>query len=327
MLSWWRRLEIADEMRDCSFITQPNMYARGILFGKMKYELGDHASVRCPETGLEVDIEFKVKGWVSGSYNSIGGYIKETKTGKQLYELSGYWHGEMSIKDLATGKKEVLFDASHAKPSPIQTRPVEEQGARESQRLWQATTQAIKKVDHAGATESKTKIEDEQRKEAAERGENAWQPKRFKRAPAGDEEKLDWIIDATVDDDAPPEKEKEQILAIAPILPGSKASAQPEPPTPTSSTQKPLPAAPPQKYGGVDLIDFGQNDHPPPPPPDSAKPTAPVPPSSTASQPPPPAPVQRLQEPLQPSKSGAPGEPIRRMDSMGNEDEFLDAES
>jgi oxysterol-binding protein-related protein 8 len=293
------------------------MYARGILFGKMKYELGDHASVRCPETGLEVDIEFKVKGWVSGSYNSIGGYIKETKTGKQLYELSGYWHGEMSIKDLSTGKKEVLFDASHAKPSPIQTRPIEEQGLRESQRLWQTTTQAIKKVDHAGATESKTKIEDEQRREAAERGENAWQPKLFKRAPPGDEEKLDWIIDAQVDDNAPPEKEKEQILAIAPILPGSKASAPPQP-TPTSSAapaqEKPLPSAPPQKDGGGDLIDFGQNDNPPPPPPDSAKPA-------------PPAPVQRLQEPLQPRKSGDPGEPIRRMDSMGNEDMFVDAES
>ncbi len=149
------------------------MYARGILFGKMKYELGDHASVRCPETGLEVDIEFKVKGWVSGSYNSIGGYIKETKTDKKLYELSGYWHGEMNIKDLSTGKKQVLFDATRAKETPIHTRPIDEQAPRESQLLWQTTTQAIKKADHVGATDEKSKIEDQQRKEAAERGENA----------------------------------------------------------------------------------------------------------------------------------------------------------
>lgn len=67
-----------------SFITQPNMYARGILFGKMKYELGDHAVVRCPESGLEADIEFKVKGWVGGTYNAISGFIKESKTGKNL---------------------------------------------------------------------------------------------------------------------------------------------------------------------------------------------------------------------------------------------------
>lgn len=82
-----------------SFITQPNMYARGILFGKMKYELGDHAQVKCPETGLEVDIEFKVKGWVGGTYNAIGGYIKDSR-GKALFELSGFWNGDMHIKDL-----------------------------------------------------------------------------------------------------------------------------------------------------------------------------------------------------------------------------------
>ena len=289
------------------------MYARGILFGKMKYELGDHAQVRCPETGLEVEIDFKVKGWVSGSYNSIGGYIKETKTGKQLYELSGYWHGEMSIKDLSTGKKEILFDATHAKESPVQTRPIEEQAPRESQRLWQSTTQAIKKSDHHGATDEKTKIEDEQRREAAERGENVWQPKLFTKAPAGDEEKLDWIIDAEVDANAPPEKEKEQIFAIAPILPGQKPSSE-EKKLP-SQQDKPLPPAPAQKdgAGGNDLIDFGQNDHPPPPPPpDSAKPA--------------PVQVQRLQEPLVPAKS-EPGVPIRRMDSMGNEEEFMDAEA
>lgn len=299
------------------------MYARGILFGKMKYELGDHAQVRCPETGLEVDIEFKVKGWVSGTYNSIGGYIKETKTGKQLYELSGYWHGEMMIKDLSTGKKEVLFDASHAKETPIHTRPIQEQAPRESQRLWQTTTQAIRKVDHTGATESKTKIEDEQRREAAERGETPWQPKLFKKAPPGDEEKLDWIIDAEVDNNASPEKQVEQILAIAPILPAQTSSGSSQPaqkqPAPPQQTQqpppqqdKPLPAAPAQQDGSSDLIDFGQNEHPPPPPPDSTKP--------------PPAPVQRLQEPLVPVQK-EPGEPIRRMDSMGNEDTFLDAET
>jgi oxysterol-binding protein-related protein 8 len=77
------------------------MYARGILFGKMKYELGDHSFVRCPESGLVADIEFKTKGYFSGTYNSIGGFIKEAKTDKNLYELSGLWTGEMYIKDLA----------------------------------------------------------------------------------------------------------------------------------------------------------------------------------------------------------------------------------
>lgn len=81
-------------------LTQPNMYARGILFGKMKYELGDHSFVRCPELGLSADIEFKTKGYFGGTYNAIGGSIKDDKTGEVLYEISGMWSGEMFLKDM-----------------------------------------------------------------------------------------------------------------------------------------------------------------------------------------------------------------------------------
>lgn len=76
------------------------MYARGILFGKMKYELGDHSFVRCPEMGLVADLEFKTKGWVGGTYNAIGGTIRNENTGESLYEFSGLWSEEMYIKDL-----------------------------------------------------------------------------------------------------------------------------------------------------------------------------------------------------------------------------------
>lgn len=205
-----------------SFITQPNMYARGILFGKLKYELGDVAVVRCPETGLEAEVEFKVKGWVGGTYNAIGGNIRDRKSGKNLYELSGLWSDKMYIKDLSTGKKELLFDAAHSKPTLPKTRPLEEQSPRESQKLWNSTIQAIKRADQKTATDEKTRIEDEQRREAAERGDTAWKPKLFVPAPPGDEENLDWVINAHVDPSAPAERQIEQILAIAPILPGQK---------------------------------------------------------------------------------------------------------
>lgn len=77
------------------------MYARGILFGKMKYELGDHSFVRCEEQNLVANIEFKTKGYFGGTYNAIGGVIKNEKTGESLFELSGMWSGEMTIKNLA----------------------------------------------------------------------------------------------------------------------------------------------------------------------------------------------------------------------------------
>ena len=83
-----------------SILTQPNMYARGILFGKMKYELGDHSFVRCPELGLSADVDFKTKGYFGGVYNAIGGTIKDDETGEILYELSGLWSDEMYIRDV-----------------------------------------------------------------------------------------------------------------------------------------------------------------------------------------------------------------------------------
>lgn len=94
---------VCDTNSPRSYLTQPNMYARGILLGPMKYELGDHSVVRCPELGLTADIEFKMKGWVGGTYNAIGGVIKNDQTGQQLFELSGLWSEEMFIKDLRVG--------------------------------------------------------------------------------------------------------------------------------------------------------------------------------------------------------------------------------
>ncbi|KXS96803.1 hypothetical protein AC578_8316 [Pseudocercospora eumusae] len=317
------------------FVTQPNIYARGILFGKMKYELGDHAVVRCPETGLEADIEFKVKGWVGGTYNAIGGFIKDSKSGKNLYELTGLWNAQMYIKDLSTGQKELLFDASHAKPSVPKSRPLEEQAPRESQKLWHTTTAAIKKADQKTATDEKSRIEDEQRKEAAERGDQEWKPKLFRAAPPGDEQSLDWVIDAEVDHTASIEKQIEQILAIAPILPGQTSQSSKQQPVPQHQMPQNLPMEDPapqnqaqqQQGAGGDLIDFEQNE-------EAAHKTQSAPqvqePEEMASL--------SLQQPLVPTQTsqttpaavgrrGVYGDPIRRMDSTGAEDVFHDAES
>ncbi|KAH3920473.1 hypothetical protein HBH56_004990 [Parastagonospora nodorum] len=214
------------------FVTQPNMYARGILFGTMKYELGDHAYIRCPETGMSADLEFKTRGYFSGTYNAIGGYIKDAN-GKNLYEFSGLWNEEMYIKDLTTGKKELLFDASHAKHSPPLARPLEEQDERESQRLWHDVTEAVKRRDQDVATDAKAKVEERQREEAAKRNSEGidWSPQLFRRVQAGrggpeeGEEDLEWIINAKVDGKTPDELVK-QILQIHAILPGQKPERQ-----------------------------------------------------------------------------------------------------
>ena len=42
-------------------ISMPNMYARGILFGKMVLELGDSCSAKNERTGMACDLDFKTK--------------------------------------------------------------------------------------------------------------------------------------------------------------------------------------------------------------------------------------------------------------------------
>lgn len=96
-------------------VTQPNMYARGILFGKMKFELGDHSFVRCPELGLSADIEFKTKGYFGGAYNLIGGTIKNDQTNEILYEISGSWSGEMYVKDIKVRRSPTQIEQIEAK--------------------------------------------------------------------------------------------------------------------------------------------------------------------------------------------------------------------
>ncbi|KAH8890842.1 oxysterol-binding protein [Thozetella sp. PMI_491] len=249
-------------------LTQPNMYARGILFGKMKYELGDHSFVRCPELGLVADIDFKTKGWVGGTYNALGGTIKNELTGENLYEISGLWSDEMFIKDLKTGHKEMFFNAHRAKPTTPLVRPIEEQEERESQRLWANTAQAVKDRNHELATDEKTKIEDMQRDEAARRAQEGveWHPRLFRRVRSGHGhpeeglEDLEWVINAQIDGETP-EKKTEQVLAIYPIVKGQKGSEKNVIP-PRASLEATKPVSVPASAED-DLIDFGQNDAPP----------------------------------------------------------------
>ncbi|CAG8603266.1 913_t:CDS:2 [Paraglomus occultum] len=162
-------------------IVMPNVYARGILFGRMVLELGDASVVRCEKSDLICELEFKTKGFFSGSYNAIVGKIKIESTGECLYEISGKWSDIMYIKDLKTGKKEVLFDAHGAKIHPKIVSPESEQEPNESRRLWQKVTSALASRNLDLATQEKTLIEDTQRNDAKTREAEGidWRPRYF----------------------------------------------------------------------------------------------------------------------------------------------------
>ncbi|GAA5966158.1 hypothetical protein JCM3765_005551 [Sporobolomyces pararoseus] len=212
-------------------ITMPNMYARGILFGKMVLELGDSSIVRNNQTGMTCDVEFKTKGFFSGSYNSIAGKIKSPKG--DVGDISGHWSDLMEITRKSNKTKETLFDAHNASVTEKSVTPEAQQQPNESRRLWSKVTQAIKQNDIDAATEAKTQIEDAQREGARlreERGEK-FVPKYFKLS-----EKGEWRPAFTL----PQGDKATQREAVRQFVYGS----DPEPPSSIGATQTASTSAP-----------------------------------------------------------------------------------
>lgn len=202
-------------------LSQPNMYVRGILFGKMKIELGDHMIIKGPN--YHADIEFKTKGYISGTYDAIEGTIKDHQ-GKKYYEISGKWNDVMYIKDVRdkNPKKTVLFDTHKSRLSKPTVRPLDEQGEFESRRLWKKVTDALAARDHTVATEEKFQIENYQRELAKKRVEDGvdFYPKLFRKGNPGED--LDYYIYKRIPGGSDHEAQIKSILEIAPILPGQK---------------------------------------------------------------------------------------------------------
>lgn len=111
----------------------PNLYARGILFGKMMLELGDASTVTCPATHYACDIEWKTKGWISGGYNAVAGHVRGPE-GSSAGEITGHWDSVMDFKDKQHGKQ-TLFDATTAQVRPKTVLPEDQQEPNESRRL------------------------------------------------------------------------------------------------------------------------------------------------------------------------------------------------
>ncbi|KAI9592505.1 hypothetical protein BDF19DRAFT_451373 [Syncephalis fuscata] len=175
-------VEFTNRPREIYTIGMPNIYARGILFGTMVMELGDTAVVRCEKTDLVCEIEFKTKGFFTGTYNAIAGKIKRESTGEVLYEITGKWSDKLLIKKVNSGQPPVVFfDAYNSHTFPMIVAPIEEQENAESRRKWHKVTLAIKQNDMDTATDEKTAIEDEQRRTTKEREiENVeWQARFF----------------------------------------------------------------------------------------------------------------------------------------------------
>lgn len=171
-------------------IGMPNMYARGILFGKLLLELGDTSTIECAATAMSASVEFKTKGYFSGTYNALE--AKVLQDSKQVGLVQGKWSDTMTFTDLRSsssaswgGKRaepSVLISVANA-PTPAAklVKPEHEQAPNESRRLWNGVTLSIAAKDMDKATEHKTAIEDAQRAATRQREESGteFQPHYF----------------------------------------------------------------------------------------------------------------------------------------------------
>ncbi|KAF8707881.1 Oxysterol-binding protein, partial [Rhizoctonia solani] len=232
-------------------ISMPNMYARGILFGKMVLELGDMCAVKCEKTGMVCDVEFKTKGFFSGGYNGVSGRVKQGNT--DVAEVSGLWSSSMEYKSLKTNDKRVLFDAAKENIVEKFVYPEEEQEPNESQRLWTKLTDAIHHKDMEAATDAKSAVENAQREAARKREETGTKhvPRFFEQNKAGQ-----WVPKILGGNGIPSNPDaavkfvEEWIwpkqTAAQPSSPSKAANKAPAPaPAPTSSAPAPTPAPAP----------------------------------------------------------------------------------
>lgn len=226
LMEGWGHVTFGDHDNEVYVMNQPNVYARGILFGKLRYELGDRMIIKCEKTGYEADIEFKTKGFISGTYDAVEGTIRSLKTKEDLYTISGKWNEVMDIKNLKTGKKDVLFDTHKTNTWKPKTRPLSEQLDIESRKLWHPTINALAKRDHEQATNEKFKVENEQRAIAKKRIEDGveFHPKLFtpNQRYSKDSTDLEYKIYKQFDLTTDPDTLTKNVLDVIPILPGQE---------------------------------------------------------------------------------------------------------
>lgn len=207
-------------------MTQPNVYCRGILFGKLRYELGDTMTVACEKTGLEASIEFKVKGMISGGYDIIEGKVVNSKTKETLYTIDGKWNDVMNIKNVKTGETSVFFDTSTTVICKPSVRPLDEQLEVESRKLWKPTIDALAQRDHETATSEKAKVEDEQRQNAKKRAEDGveFHPRLFRpvNLEDGDKQDLEFVLYKHLDLKDEPSVLEKNLFEVMPIVGGQE---------------------------------------------------------------------------------------------------------
>ncbi|XP_031425182.1 oxysterol-binding protein-related protein 5 isoform X1 [Clupea harengus] len=163
-------------------ITMPYAHCKGILYGTMTLELGGRVTIHCEKTKCIAHLEFKLKPFLgtSGQVNQISGKILQDE--EVLGTVDGHWDGEVYLTDRRSGQRELLWNPTLEVRKQRLRRQVVQPGQQEqfeSERLWKNVTCAIVDQDQNRATQEKFLLEETQRQDARERGQQPWNPRLF----------------------------------------------------------------------------------------------------------------------------------------------------
>lgn len=95
-------------------------------------EMGDSIKITCQKTDLVCDIEFKVKGFFTGTYNALSGKVSRISTGEVLFNISGKWTETLYIQKQSQPNKTVFWDVEGSKIQPKIVSPESEMNEFES---------------------------------------------------------------------------------------------------------------------------------------------------------------------------------------------------
>ncbi|OAD74207.1 hypothetical protein PHYBLDRAFT_111739 [Phycomyces blakesleeanus NRRL 1555(-)] len=169
--------------RDESYLfTSPSLTVNGIWYAAPYVELTGTSYIQST-TGLYCSIEYSSRGWISGERNHFKCYLRKNggNPKEYVYKIEGQWSGKSTITTHGSKTSEPFLDVTKLKPAEMKVKDMSAQGERESRRIWQKVSDAIRAGDVQTAGIEKSKIENQQRIERSEREEKgiAWEPTYF----------------------------------------------------------------------------------------------------------------------------------------------------
>ncbi|KAF3917192.1 hypothetical protein ABW20_dc0105035 [Dactylellina cionopaga] len=154
-----------DKVDEVWNLTHPAAHLGGLITGALSITVQDICYVTCPKLKLKVILHYLTEPWV----------------GRSKYKVEGVIFNYDPANDNITQDKKLIIDVKPLFPATKFVPSEEDQLENESRKMWQKVTDAILGKDYALATKLKIEIEDQKRKEAAEREaeDKTWEPKYF----------------------------------------------------------------------------------------------------------------------------------------------------